>query len=188
MNYSWSQKLFFKINGQLGKNKLLDKTMHFIANWLLFILGFIVLSWGNIFLDPIAFKLFVKLLLTAIILSMIIGRLVGLFWKHPRPIIEFPSVKELFAPLENWRSFPSDHTTICFIFVILVSLMGASLGFTIFLLVIASLVAISRIYVGVHYPRDIIGGVIAAIIFSLLAPWLVENITQPLYNFLLKFL
>ena len=122
------------------------------------------------------------LLLTTIVLSMVLGRLLGLVWKHPRPIVEFPRIKELLVPLENWRSFPSDHTTISFIFAILAFFMGTSLGFIIFLLVGASLVAFSRIYVGVHYPRDIIGGIITAIIFSCLAFWLLGNVTQPIYN------
>lgn len=183
---SWSQKLFLKINSLIGKNLFRDKVMHFIATWLLFILGFIALSWGNIFLDPVDFKLFVKLLLTTIVLSMVLGRLLGLVWKHPRPIVEFPRIKELLVPLENWRSFPSDHTTISFIFAILAFFMGTSLGFIIFLLVGASLVAFSRIYVGVHYPRDIIGGIITAIIFSCLAFWLLGNVTEPVYLWMMN--
>jgi len=183
---SWSQKLFFKINSLVGKSKFRDQFFHFIANWLLFILGLIILSWGNIFLEPTAFKYFIKLLTTAIVLSMVLGRLLGLVWKHPRPIVEFPQIKELFKPWENWRSFPSDHTAICFIYAFLAFSLGITPGFFIFLLLAASLVAFSRIYVGVHYPRDIVGGIISALIFSLAAPFLVKFITEQIYFLLIN--
>ena len=52
----------------------------------------------------------------------------------------------------------------------------------------ASLIAFSRIYVGVHYPRDIIGGIFFAIFFVFISFKLLENITQPLYNFFINLL
>jgi len=62
--------------------------------------------------------------------------------------------------------------------------MGAGLGFSIFVLLLATIIAFSRVYVGVHYPRDIVGGFVLALVLLFGSNWLLMNITQPLYTFL----
>jgi len=71
---------------------------------------------------------------------------------------------------------------------VVTALLGATWEFVLLLIVLASLVAGARIYVVVHYPRDIVGGMIFALIFSFLAYWLLNNITQPIYDYLVNFL
>ncbi|MBD3420066.1 MAG: phosphatase PAP2 family protein [Chitinivibrionales bacterium] len=62
------------------------------------------------------------------------------------------------------RSFPSGHTNFSFsVAMILVLFFGAGLWY-VFLL--AALVAYSRIYLGIHYPLDILGGVITGCLFT----------------------
>lgn len=74
-------------------------------------------------------------------------------------------------PFENLKeksfSFPSGHTATSF---------GAAFGIFyidkkkgIVPLILAALIGFSRIYIHVHYPSDVIGGVITGILFSLIA-------------------
>ncbi len=186
MRLSWSHKLFFQVNQQIGKRKWLDVFMLVCARWLIYILGVVVLSWGQTFLPADLFKVYIKLLLSAVTFAVIASWTLALIWPHRRPVIEFPGIKQLFKPMETWKSFPSDHTLISFSFVFVTFLLGASWWFSSILFVLALLVGFARIYSGVHYPRDIVGGTGFALFFSLISYWLVVYITQPLYNFLIK--
>jgi membrane-associated phospholipid phosphatase len=71
---------------------------------------------------------------------------------------------------ERGRSFPSGHTAQAFF---LASLMGLrfqlGLARTVALYALAALVGVTRIYVGAHYPRDVIGGVMLGSVWAGLA-------------------
>ncbi len=185
MKKSWSHKLFLKINKQVGCRPWLDRLMFFCAQWLIYVLVVVVLLWGFFILPDMSSSLlyqFVGLLLTAIIFAEIGSYITALLWRHPRPIIELPDIKLLLPTVQTWKSFPSDHTIISFTIALVV---GGFVGFNlffIFLFLSASLVAVARIYVGVHYPRDILGGIVFAVVFSHLAPIFLENITQPIFS------
>jgi membrane-associated phospholipid phosphatase len=66
-------------------------------------------------------------------------------------------------------SFPSGHTAQTFFVVALcISQFQLSLGIAIGLYAIAALVAFTRIYVGAHYPRDVIAGAILGLVWGIL--------------------
>ena len=46
-------------------------------------------------------------------------------------------------------------------------------------MILALLIGISRIYVHVHYPTDIIGGIIVGIIGGLIATLLIDKVLYP---------
>jgi membrane-associated phospholipid phosphatase len=70
---------------------------------------------------------------------------------------------------EKGSSFPSGHTTQIFFMATLLILrfnvgIQASLG----VYVLATLVGFTRIYVGAHYPRDVVGGATLGVIWGIL--------------------
>lgn len=92
--------------------------------------------------------------------SILIIKIIHIFYFEPRPFIAnnfIPLVKEA-----NDASFPSRHTTIssviAFSFLFFKSKWAPVFLFT------ALWIGLSRIYVGVHYPLDILGGFITAAI------------------------
>lgn len=66
-------------------------------------------------------------------------------------------------------SFPSGHTSQAFFLAtLLVQLYHVSLGVVILLYIVAVAVGITRMYVGAHYPRDVLAGAILGTVWGLL--------------------
>lgn len=80
-----------------------------------------------------------------------------------RPYTKLADVKYLVVPFESY-SFPSGHTTASFAAAFILSFAVPQLS--ILFIFTASLVGVSRIYLGVHYPSDVLIGIIIAVIFS----------------------
>lgn len=75
-------------------------------------------------------------------------------------------------------SFPSGHTTASFASaLILVRLFPKKFGIP--SVVLAALIAFSRLYVGVHYPTDILGGIAVALIGSFIAITIYRKLIVP---------
>lgn len=181
---SWSKKLFLKINKNIGNRGWVDRFMRFCAHDLIYILVFFAFMWATTVLSggDEGFKKFVKLLMTAGFFGFAFSWGVALISPHKRPVDDMEDVTQLMKPLGAWKSFPSDHTIASFTVSLVSALMGAPAWFYSILLLMALAIGTGRVYVGVHYPRDILGGIVVALVFSYSSFWLLENITQPVYN------
>lgn len=114
----------------------------------------------------------------AAVLSLIFGTIVtNLLLKNivarPRPFTEVEGLIPLIAKPTDF-SFPSGHTTASFA-VALVMLRMLPKKYGIPAVVLAALVAVSRLYLGVHYPTDVLAGFVVALVGSTLAVWIVRT-------------
>ncbi len=89
------------------------------------------------------------------------------------------------APTVDW-SFPSDHATASLGIVFAFALQGLRRWSLVFL-AMATLVCFSRIFVGMHYASDILGGAAMAIIAALIVRFAYRRGTR-LNNWLIKIL
>jgi membrane-associated phospholipid phosphatase len=78
------------------------------------------------------------------------------------------------ARVIGWRergdSFPSGHTSqIFFLMTLFIHRFELGIGASIALYAVAVLVGFTRIYVGAHYPRDVIAGMVLGSVWGILA-------------------
>jgi len=85
-----------------------------------------------------------------------------------RPTDAYPGLVNLLTYERTDLSFPSEPAAVAFTFATGVWLVKRGrLGIVMFLM--AALLAFARVYVGVHYPLDVIGGAAIGIVASLAA-------------------
>ena len=87
--------------------------------------------------------------------------------RRPRPYEEIEGLVSLLGKLSDY-SFPSGHTTVTFmVAIILIKRYPKYIGSIVY--GIALLTGFSRMYLGVHYLTDILGGVVLGTTIGLLA-------------------
>ncbi|MFA5061772.1 MAG: phosphatase PAP2 family protein [Patescibacteria group bacterium] len=162
----FNTKLFFKINNLVGKNRYFDAFSKAGAEWVIVtMIGWYVaadflynLPSKRLTFWPIAF------LGLAWSIGWLINLFIGMLVREPRPHVIYPQAKLLFQPLMSWKSFPSDHTMSAFLIFFMALIFHLPGAWA--LLVMALWVAWGRIYAGVHYPFDIVGGFGVALFMS----------------------
>lgn len=71
---------------------------------------------------------------------------------------------------EKGNSFPSGHTAqIFFLMTLFIHSFQLGIGASVGLYTVAGLVGFTRIYVGAHYPRDVIAGIVLGSVWGILA-------------------
>jgi undecaprenyl-diphosphatase len=136
-------------------------------------------------------RLMVLCSLLTIAFAELLGRLAGLLHTNQQPFAELDAVNKLIEKAVD-NSFPSDHTILMFSFCVTFWLFKR--GWSFLWVLLAALVGVSRIWVGVHYPGDVLVGAFvsfaAAIIVFRIVPKLgavqklagVQNQTQSRYE------
>ncbi len=156
MNTPWTSNIFLKVNALVGKWPIFDKLMIFFAHYALWICVSVLLYtwWTYGIIIPLVAQ-FLVIVAVAFSLSYMIA-----FWTpRPRPIHHFPDTKVLIHTLGTWKSFPSDHALSATLLAYAGWITFSGVIGMLFVLV-SILIAGSRVWVGVHYPRDIMGGVV----------------------------
>ncbi len=115
------------------------------------------------------------LLLGLIFVNILIKPLAG----RMRPY-DFNSAVQLLIPAESDFSFPSGHTVASF--EAATALMLRDKRFGIPALVLAVIIAFSRLYLYVHYPTDVLAAVLLGILFGILSFLIVNFIYKKIEN------
>ncbi|MFE4145190.1 undecaprenyl-diphosphatase [Peribacillus sp. YIM B13472] len=154
-----NSKLFRMINN-LGKQYTdLNPFFVFIAEYMIFFLVLAVLMF--LFSRRNKNRIMVICAFITLVISELLAKIAGQFHSNNQPFAELPNVNRLVEKAVN-NSFPSDHTIIFFSFCITFWLFKR--GWGILWVILAVLVGISRIWIGVHYPADVLVGAIISIV------------------------
>lgn len=161
--------LFNLLNSLAGKSGFFDSLIIFLSQYFsyIFLVGFIIFALTMV-------KEKKQLLITAFFSSFfarfVITELIRHFYHRPRPFMIF-QVHQLVSE-NNW-SFPSGHST--FFFAMAASVYFYNKKWGILFLIAALLMNISRVIAGVHYPSDILGGMIIGVITAYVSFFLLRK-------------
>ncbi|MCG5076735.1 phosphatase PAP2 family protein [Paraburkholderia tagetis] len=161
-----NHSLFLAINGTPATPRWLIDTALFIANDLILLVPLaLVLMWlsGDERQRAVAMRACVVTLV-----ALGVGQVIGHFWPHPRPFVI--GLGHTFFAHAPDPSFPSDHGTVCSAFV-LTLLLGGMVRTGLIALVLGVAIAWSRVFLGVHFPFDMIGAfVVSCLVYAVVAP------------------
>ncbi|MDR0370484.1 MAG: phosphatase PAP2 family protein, partial [Prevotellaceae bacterium] len=184
---TWDTSLFLFLNGI--HNPYFDTFMFLFSNkWI-----WVPFYASVIFLAVKAWKKQSLIIILALVLCIVIADqvssgIIKSLVERPRPSRE-PSLEGLVHIVNNYRGgrfgFVSSHAANAFGFALLSSSLFRRKVYTIFVFLWAATASYSRIYLGVHYPLDIAGGIIVGFFAAWLCrmllsiiPWRVPNMPK----------
>lgn len=96
---------------------------------------------------------------------------------RPRPWLVMEGFENLLTSRDP-NSFPSGHTCAAFAFAAAVCVTAPKKWMKAAALIAAALMGCSRLYVGVHYPSDVLAGAVIGTLCGLAGAWLVRKLTE----------
>ena len=134
-------------------------------------LGIVLLFWKKT--RPIGITVLLSLLFDFLIINVTLKGLVA----RPRPFVVNETIVPLVGGVSPYRSFPSGHSGGSFAAMLALSKwVPKKIGIP--AIVLATMVALSRLYVGVHYPTDILGGLMVGLVCSFAAYRIVKSVMR----------
>ncbi|MFJ5624188.1 undecaprenyl-diphosphatase [Peribacillus loiseleuriae] len=173
MNY----ELFKSIHNLSGHSHALDSLMVFITDKAIYIFALVLLGLWIFGGKPM--KRAVLYAGGTGIIALVVNVLIAQIYYEPRPFVTHHI--QTLIPHAADSSFPSDHSTGAFTIAIAMWYRYKKIGIPLFIL--ALLTGFSRIWAGLHYPFDVVGSLIVAIVVSYVIVKL-SRLFDPLVNWI----
>jgi undecaprenyl-diphosphatase len=159
---AWDQSAFLAINHGLGTRALDEVMLSFTYLADALPLAAILLACGFIG-DRRGAKRRLLFLLMGVLSGALLVHAAKLAVGRPRPIATLgDKVRAVGAPPRGRASWPSGHTQAAFGAAVVLAELFRRLRWP--LLAVAALVGLSRIYVGAHFPLDVIAGMVIGVL------------------------
>ena len=166
----WDEAGFRLINGSL-RNRFFDLLMPFISNKWNFALPVAVLLIYVLLFRPKRDRIIVVSAIAVILLTDETSQLLKDLFQRTRPFHPLRDATRLVS-----FSFPSNHASNMFALATFLSYNYSRAGLLCF--PAAALVGYSRIYVGSHYPFDVLGGALWGVLIGLLGAAAVQRLMR----------
>ncbi|MBX6354139.1 MAG: phosphatase PAP2 family protein [Thermoflavifilum sp.] len=161
---------FHVINQHAGQNPALDHLMVFLAKYSLETYAILfIIAWFALPRREVDRRHGLVVAFVGGVIALIINTIIGAIWYRPRPFVALPhdQVHQLINH-PNDTSFPSDHTAGGWGFAS--GSWGRTARWLSWVFTILSLgVTIARVYVGVHWPTDVLAGVVVGLVSGAIA-------------------
>lgn len=172
---------FLLINQYSGKSSLLDASLIGFAEVMPYIFILIIIYlWFSGCIERKKSSLNSGF---SVLLGMLTSYVISLFYYHSRPFVENLGTQLVEHAPDS--SFPSDHTTFIFSISVMLLFNKSTRIIGTILLFLSLISGLSRVFVGVHFPLDILGAILVAI-FSSVVVFKLRHKTNCLLNVLIK--
>jgi undecaprenyl-diphosphatase len=160
----WDERIFRLLNGN-WLNPILDHLLPFATDAGNFILPFVVAAIVIVLVGRVRGLRFLMLAVVSVVVADAIGTHIFKYsFLRARPCIALTDVR-LLVGCTNLPSLPSNHAVNASVLATLTTLYIPRLWLP--ATALAILVGYSRVYVGVHYPLDVLAGSVLGIIVAL---------------------
>lgn len=166
----WDEAGFRLINGSL-RNRFFDLLMPFVSNKWNFALPVAVLLIYVLLFRPKRDRIIVVSAIAVILLTDETSQFLKDLFQRTRPFHPLRDTTRLVS-----FSFPSNHASNMFALATFLSYNYSRAGLLCF--PAAALVGYSRIYVGSHYPFDVLGGALWGVLIGLLGAAAVQRLMR----------
>ncbi|MBI4661681.1 MAG: phosphatase PAP2 family protein [Verrucomicrobia bacterium] len=177
-------RLLHSINSDWA-NPILDWFMPWLTDysvwkWPMLVVAAALLIWGGY-----RERLLVVMTLVLVLMGEGVNGTIKHLVNRPRPFQHLQNIRHVDrsgiqiskpSPVDKGRSMPSSHAANNVAFAFLMSVIYGRWGRLVW--IGALLVAYSRIYIGSHYPSDVVAGLLLALSYSKATVWAVERIWQ----------
>ena len=175
MNTAFDHSLFHFINQGLA-NPVLDVLCPILRNKYTWVPFYIIGSTWLIYKYKWNGFWMIVAAVVAVGLSDLSSNLIKIWIHRLRPCHTEVGVRLLIAQCSDTFSFTSNHAANHFALSVFVSLLFRRWWLSVLMLLWASSVAFSQVYVGIHYPVDVIAGavlgaVIGWVVFKIFTLW-----------------
>ena len=157
---------FLQLINSLYHNYFFNSLALFISYFGLIFTGLLIAMILYIFGGKKGKKVAILLIVT-ILITFLITQLLKLLIMRPRPYTQLTTL--IVCAVESDYSFPSGHTSMS---AAISYILGKKYNCFKFTIIMPILVGLSRMYLGVHYPSDVICGFVLGILVAVLCEYI----------------
>lgn len=162
-------RIFWAVNSLSKRTEFLNRIMILVSNKVRYLYLFILLIlWFRNKSIP-------RIALLSGAFSLFLGSIIRMFHFRPRPFVNMRV--GILIPSKRNSSFPSKHTLLAFAVSTTILFYHRTLG--LIFTCLSGLTGLSRVWVGHHYPSDIIGSALIGSFISWLTLFFYSQKRQP---------
>jgi len=163
------ESILFFLNNLAGHSRVFDILVVFLADYLQYILGLLFLLL--VYRSRERFLLFRESVISGVVARLIIVPFIRLLYHRPRPFLVY-NLNLLIAETGRY-SFPSGHSALFFALASAIYFYDKKWGVGFF--AAAIFMNISRVIAGIHYPSDILGGLVVGVAVAYITHYFVHR-------------
>lgn len=171
---TWNESAFLAVNADAQSSPFAIMLAQLLANWSVDLAAMLmIVAWVR---RGKAARIAILDGGFAALIGLGIAQGIVAVWHHPRPF-EIGLGHQYLAHAAE-ASFPSDHATLLFSLGLALLIRPAMRSLGVGLLFLGGVVAWARVYLGVHFPLDMLG----AFGVALVATWVIGRVEKPLHR------